>query len=449
MSVSNPLGVEKIHKLLIRFSLPAITGMLVSALYNIVDRIFIGNAPDLGANGLAGITVGFPLTLITLAFAVLFGVGGSTLFSIKLGQQREEEARQVMANAFMMMVLVSLLFSTVVFFNLDTILRIFGASSTVLPFARDYMSIILFGALFQVISLGMNNFVRADGSPKIAMGTMLLGAGINIALDPLFIFGFGWGMQGAALATVIAQFISATWVMLYLTGKRARNRIERTSLKLNRSWVQRIVSLGMPSFSLQIVGSVLITVLNRSLFFYGGDIAVSAMGVINSLQTLMLLPIIGMNQGVQPIVSFNYGAQKLERVKQAILLAMMVATGIVVFGFVMTRLFALEMLSVFNRDPELLSFGQEAIRIWFLALPFLGFQILGANFFQAIGRPKSAMSLTLTRQVLLLIPAILIFASLWGLNGLLYAAPFADSLATLLTGFWFFRTLRSLKVDFV
>lgn len=446
MTQVNPLGEEKIYKLLIRFSLPAITGMLVSALYNIVDRIFIGNAPDLGANGLAGITIGFPLTLLTMAFAVLFGVGGSTLFSIKLGQKREEEAREVLANSLIMMVGVALVFTTLVYVNLDAILSIFGASAIILPFARNYMIIIVFGTLFQMVSLGMNNFVRADGSPKIAMVTMLVGAGINTALDPLFIYVFGWGMQGAALATVLAQMVSATWVVLYLTGKRTRNRLQIHHLKLSREWIQRIVGLGLPSFSLQLVGSILVTVLNRTLYTFGGDIAVSGMGVINSLQTLMLLPIIGMNQGVQPIVSFNYGAQKIERVKQAILMAMGTATVIVVFGFIMTRLFAVEMLSVFNRDPELLSFGQSAIEKWFLALPLIGFQILGANFFQAIGRPKSAMVLTLTRQVLLLIPAILIFSSIWGLNGLLYAAPFADSLAALVTGFLFFKTIRTLKV---
>ncbi len=447
MTQANPLGTEKISKLLIRFSLPAITGMLVSALYNIVDRIFIGNHPDLGANGLAGITVGFPLTLLIMSFAVLFGVGGATFFAIKLGQKREEEARFVMGNALAMMVMIATLFSTFVSLNLDTILRIFGASDNILPYAQDYMRIIIVGAMFQMIGLGMNNFVRADGSPRIAMLTMLFGAGLNIALDPLFIFVFNWGMQGAALATVISQLISAVWVVLYLTGKRSHNRINFSHLRLSKERVLRIMALGSPSFSLQLVGSVLVTVLNRSLFFYGGDIAVSAMGVINSIHTLMLLPIIGMNQGVQPIVSYNYGAQKLDRVKQAILMAMVAATAIVVFGFIMTRLFAVEMISVFNRDPELLAFGTKAIHAWFLALPLIGFQILGANFFQAIGRPKSAMFLTLTRQLILLIPAIIIFSSIWGITGILYAAPFADSIAATLTAFWFFRAIRQLRVE--
>lgn len=447
MTQANPLGTEKISKLLIRFSLPAITGMLVSALYNIVDRIFIGNHPDLGANGLAGITVGFPLTLLIMSFAVLFGVGGATFFAIKLGQKREEEARFVMGNALAMMLIIATLFSTVVSLNLESILRIFGASDNILPYAQDYMRIIIVGAMFQMIGLGMNNFVRADGSPRIAMLTMLFGAGLNIALDPLFIFVFNWGMQGAALATVISQFVSAVWVVLYLTGKRSHNRINFSHLKLNKERVLRIMALGSPSFSLQLVGSVLVTVLNRSLFFYGGDIAVSAMGVINSIHTLMLLPIIGMNQGVQPIVSYNYGAQKLDRVKQAILMAMVAATAIVVLGFIMTRLFAVEMISVFNRDPELLAFGTKAIHAWFLALPLIGFQILGANFFQAIGRPKSAMFLTLTRQLILLIPAIIIFSSIWGITGILYAAPFADSIAASLTAFWFFRAIRQLRVE--
>lgn len=440
----NPLGTEKISKLLIRFSIPAVVGMLVSALYNIVDRIFIGNAPDIGKNGLAGITIGFPLMLITLALGVLFGVGGATLFSMRLGQKREQEAEEVLGNSFVLLVLSGIVYMIFGQIYLEPLLRIFGASETILPYAMDYMRIIFFGVVFQMLSMGLNHFIRADGSPKIAMYTMFLGAGINIVLDPLFIYVFKMGMSGAAWATIIAQGISATWVILYFFGKRSRMKFHVKNFVLSRPIVTKIISLGLPGFLLQMAGSLLNTLLNRNLLLYGGDVAVSGMGVINSIQTLLLMPIIGLNQGVQPLISFNFGAEKYDRVKQAIKLAMFAATVIVTSGFIITRLFPKQLISMFNQDPELLVFGNMAIYSWFLMLPMVGFQIIGANFFQAIGRSKSAMFLTLTRQIIFLIPAVLFFPKIGGIEGLLYAAPFADVLSTFLTGAFFIMVMKDL-----
>lgn len=444
MEHQNPLGTEKISKLLVRFSIPAIIGMMVNALYNIVDRIFIGNAPDIGSNGLGGITIGFPLMLITLALGVLFGIGGATLFSIRLGQKREKEAEKVLGNAFILLILSGTIYMLFGQLFLEPLLILFGASSTILPYSMEYMRIIFFGTVFQMLSMGMNHFIRADGSPKIAMYTMFLGAGTNILLDPLFIYGFKMGMGGAAWATIIAQGISATWVVLYFFGKHSRIKLQVKHFVLNQAIVVKIMSLGLPGFLLQLAGSLLNTLLNRNLFIYGGDIAVSGMGVINSIQTLMIMPIIGLNQGVQPLVSFNFGAEKYDRVKQAIKLAILGATLIVTFGFIITRLFPRQLISMFNRDPEMLAFGNMAIYSWFLMLPVVGFQIIGANFFQAIGRSKTAMFLTLTRQIIILIPAVLIFPQFWGIEGLLYAAPFADVLSTLLTGTFFFMVLKDL-----
>lgn len=444
MTHHNPLGTEKISTLLIRFSIPAIVGMLVSALYNIVDRIFIGNAADIGKNGLAGITIGFPLMLITLAMGVLFGVGGATLFSMRLGQKREEEAEKVLGNSFVLLVLSGTAYMIFGQVFLEPLLKLFGASETILPYSMDYMRIIFFGVVFQMLSMGLNHFIRADGSPKIAMYTMFLGAGTNIVLDPLFIYVFKMGMGGAAWATIIAQGISATWVVLYFFGKRSRMKLHVKNFVLSRPIVVKIMSLGLPGFLLQLAGSLLNTLLNRNLLMYGGDVAVSGMGVINSIQTLLLMPIIGLNQGVQPLVSFNFGAEKYDRVKKAIKLAMIAATVIVTFGFIITRLFPKQLVSMFNQDPELLAFGDMAIYSWFLMLPLVGFQIIGANFFQAIGRSKSAMFLTLTRQIIFLIPAVLLFPRIWGIQGLLYAAPFADVLSTLLTGTFFFMVMKDL-----
>ncbi|HZK39411.1 MAG TPA: MATE family efflux transporter [Clostridia bacterium] len=444
MKKSNPLGTEKISKLILKFSVPAIVGMMVNALYNIVDRIYIGNSPDLGPDGLAGITIAFPLMLISLAFGLLFGVGGATLFSIKLGEKKPQEAEKILGNAFLMLILTSLLYTVIGQFYLEPMLTLLGASEATLPYAMEYMRIIFIGAVFQIASLGLNNFMRADGSPKLAMMTMFLGAGINILLDPIFIYVFKMGMSGAALATVLSQIVSFIWLIAYFTGKKSNHRLLLENMKPDPALLAKISSLGMPSFLLQLAGSLLNSVLNKSLFFYAGDIAVSSMGIINSLQTLMIMPIIGLNQGIQPIVSYNYGAKHFDRVRAAAMLGAKAATVITVIGFIVVRVFPETLIAMFNRDPDLLNFTKSAMLTWMLGLPLIGFQVIGANFFQSIAKPGTAMFLTLTRQVIFLIPALIVFPLFWGIDGILYAAPFADVLSTLLTGTWFWFGIKNL-----
>lgn len=447
MEQTNPLGIEKVSKLLIKFSVPAIIGMVVNALYNIVDRIYIGNAPGLGSNGLAGITIGFPIMIILLSIGILFGVGGSTLFSMKLGEGEPEAADQALGNALMMLIISGFVFMIAGQLFLAPLLQLFGASETVLPYSLAYMRIIFFGAVFQVVSMGMNNFLRADGQPKLAMITMFMGAGVNILLDPLFIYVFKMGMAGAALATILSQCISMVWILSYFLSKRTSHPIRLVHMRLRPKVVLSITALGLPGFFMQLGNSLLNVILNKNLLIYGGDIAVSGMGVVNSVQTILLMPITGLNQGVQPIVSFNYGAKKYSRIKTAEKLAITTATIIVLTGWILTRLFPTQIISLFNREPELLSFGSYALQTWFLCLPVIGFQILAANFFQAIGRSGVSMVLTLTRQILLLIPALLLFSRLWGLDGLLYAAPLADILAALITGICFYFGIRKLPRD--
>ncbi len=440
----NPLGTEKVSHLLMKFSIPAIIGMVVNALYNIVDRIFIGNATDLGYNGLAGITIGFPIMIILLSIGILFGVGGATLFSIKLGEGKVEEASQAIGNAFSLLLISGGLFLVLGQIFLAPLLSLFGASQTVLPYAMAYMRVIFFGAIFQVTSMGMNNFLRADGKPQLAMITMFLGAGINVILDPIFIYVFKWGMSGAALATIIAQAISMTWILSYFLSNRTKHPIQLKYMKIKESVAVKIISLGIPGFLMQLTNSVLNVVLNRNLLFYGGDMAVSAMGIVNSVQTFILMPIIGLNQGVQPIISYNFGARQYDRIKKAEQLAMVSATLIALIGWLLTRFFPSQIITLFNQDSQLIEQGSYALRAWFWCLPVVGFQALGANFFQAIGRTRSAMFLTLTRQVIFLIPAIIVFSQWWGLKGILHAAPFADAFSAMITAIWFFTGIRTL-----
>jgi putative MATE family efflux protein len=447
MEYENPLGKERVSKLLVEFSVPAIVGMVVNSLYNVVDRIFIGNSPDLGSYGLAGITICFPIMIILISMGNLFGVGGATLFSLKLGEKKEQEARNALGNAFVMLIISGLSFMILGQIFLKPILSLFGASPAVLPYSVEYMRIIFFGAVFQLVSMGMNNFIRADGSPRIAMFTMFLGAGTNILLDPIFIYVLRMGMAGAALATVLAQSISTLWVVSYFIGRRSKNKLRLKYMKLKTNIVTRITFLGLPGFSIHLANSLLNAVLNKSLLFYGGDIAVSGMGIINSLRTMLLMPIMGIRQGAQPIISYNYGAGKYGRVKTATKLAIMSATVIVVLGFTIIRLFPKQLISLFNREPELVDFGSYALVTWFMCLPVVGFQFVAANFFQAIGRAKSAMFLTLTRQLILLIPAVMIFPKYWGINGLLHATPFADFFSALLTGIWFYYGIKNLEKE--
>ncbi|MGK0606184.1 MATE family efflux transporter [Enterococcus gilvus] len=447
MEGTNPLGVEKVSRLLWRFSIPAIIGMVVNALYNVVDRIYIGNAPGLGANGLAGITIGFPIMIILLSIGILFGVGGATLFSMKLGAGETEEAELALGNAFSLLLISGVLFMVLGQVFLSPLLAAFGASPQVLPYAIGYMRIIFWGAVFQIVSIGLNNFLRADGQPKLAMVTMFMGAGVNIILDPVFIYVFDMGMAGAALATILSQFISMVWILTYFFSKRSHHPIRLKNMVLKWGTAIRITALGLPNFLLQLGNSVLNVVLNMTLLNYGGDIAVSGMGIVNSLQTILLMPITGLVQGAQPIVSFNFGAKKFNRVRETQKYAILIATTIVGIGWLATRIIPEPLVRLFNSEPELLAFGTQALQTWFLGLPIIGFQIVASNFFQATGRTRSAIFLTLTRQIILLIPAILLFSQTWGMAGLLHAAPFSDAAAGLLTAVFYIGGIKRLTKE--
>jgi putative MATE family efflux protein len=437
------LGEEKVLKLLLKFSIPAIIGMLVNALYNVVDRIFIGRGVD--ALGIAGTTIGFPIMLVIMGFAMLIGIGANSLVSIRLGEKKKDDAELIMGNAFILLVLISAIISILGLIFLTPLLKVFGASETVLPYAKEYLRIILLGTVFQSVGFGMNNFIRSEGNPKIAMMTMLIGAILNTILDPLFIFVFKWGMSGAALATIISQAASAVWVLYHFLSGKGTLRLRKKYFKLQMNTLVKIAAIGAAPFAMQMAASLQNVILNKSLVNYGGDVAVSGMGIVMSIMTLMIMPLFGINQGVQPIIGYNYGAKKYDRVKEALKLGIIAATIIVCVGFIAIRLFPSQFVSMFNKnDAGLIEFATHALKVFTIFLPIIGFQIIASNYFQAVGKPKQASILSLSRQVLLLIPALLIFPRFFGINGVLAAGPFADIMSSLITGTWLFFELRHL-----
>lgn len=446
---SKMLAEEDIGKLLMKFSIPAIIGMMVNALYNIVDRIFIGQG--VGNLAIGGIFVGYPISLILMAFSMLIGIGGNTVVSIRLGEKKKDEAEKILGNSFILLVGISVIISILGLLLLEPLLRAFGASETILPYAVDYMKIILIGAPLQAIGFGMNNFIRGEGSPKIAMITMLIGAILNTILDPIFIFIFDMGIKGAALATIISQGVSAIWVMKYFIGNTSILRIRKQNLKLRTDIVKNIVTIGFAPFSMQLAASMVTVLLNNNLKNYGGDVATSSMGVIQSISMMVLMPIFGINQGSQPIIGFNYGAKNYDRVKKTLKLAIMGATVISLVGFILTQAFPKQIIKIFISDEqelaEILNVAVKGLRIYLAMLPIIGFQIVSSNYFQATGKPKHAMLLSLSRQVLILIPALLIFPKLFELTGVWMAAPVSDLIASIITGILLAKSLKNLNTE--
>lgn len=444
MDRSKRLGEGSIPRLLLTFSAPAIVGMVAQAVYNVVDRIFIGQA--VGPLGIAGATVSFPFMLIVMAFGMLIGFGATALVSIRLGEQKKSEAEQVLGNALVLLVALAVLLTTVGLVFLDPILRLFGASEEVLPLARDYLRIIVLGSVIQCVAFGLNAVIRGEGNPRIAMVTMLIGALLNTILDPIFLFGFGWGMRGAAAATVMAQAVSAIWVLVHFLSGRSVLTLHARNLRLRWPVCTSIVTIGSAMFAMQIAASVVNGVLNNQLRFHGGDLAISAMGIVHAVAFFIAMPIFGINQGAQPIMGYNYGALRFDRVKKTLQTAILFATTICVSGFAVVMLFPSQVIWLFNREDEaLMRAGTHAIQVCLLMFPIVGFQIVSTSYFQAVGKPKKAMLLGLSRQVLLLIPAIMILPRYFGLNGIWMALPAADLGSSIWTGIWLFLELRHLR----
>ncbi|WP_245754950.1 MATE family efflux transporter [Pelosinus propionicus] len=443
MDRSHSLGEEKISTLLWRFSLPAITGMVVNAFYNVIDSIFVGRG--VGEIGLTAVTIAFPIMIVLMGFGMLVGVGAAAVVSIRMGEKQQQQAEKILGNAFTLSMILSIVFTGVVLLFLDPILILLGAETDVLPYAREFTKIIVLGSPFMYIGFGLNNIVRAEGNPQMAMSTTLISAGLNIVLNPLFIFTFHLGIGGSALATVVSQGVSALWVLVYFLQGKSVLKLRKKNFALDTRIVRNIFEIGMSPFLMQIASSLTTVLFNYTLLRYSGELAVAAIGIINRMGMLMLMPIFGISQGLQPIIGYNYGAGNYDRVTKALKIAIGAATLFSTIGFLLIQIFDKQIIMLFNDNPELILLGSEAMRINLCMLPVIGFQIIGANYFQAVGKAGYAIVLSMSRQLLILIPLVLLLPRLLGLQGVWLASPIADFSAALLTGIFLFRELRKLS----
>lgn len=443
MKNSNILATESIGKLLWSFSWPAIIGMLSTALYNIVDRIFVGRG--VGSLAIAATTVAFPMMVISLAVSLLIGVGATALISIRLGERRKEEAEVVAANATGLLILLPLCLTLIYFAFPDSILILFGASPEVLPLARDFMDIVMLGSVLGSLGMGMNNFIRAEGNPMMAMWTQVLGALINGILNYIFIFKFGMGIKGSALATVLGQLFASAWVLSYYFTGRSLIKLRLKNFRPQMPVILGIMSIGFAPFAMQLASSLQQAILNKTVTHYSGDLALSAIGILMSIITLLFMPILGISQGAQPIIGYNYGARRTDRVKETLKKAILAASCVSVTGYLIMMLWPAEIVGAFSKgDIALTNLTADAMVVYFGMTFLIGFQIIGAHYFQAVGKARAAAVLSLSRQVLFFIPLLLILPHFWGIDGVWRTAPIADGLSVMITAIFVIREIRHL-----
>lgn len=449
MDGENPLGVRPVKRLLFSFSIPAIISCLVNSVYNIVDQIFIGQG--VGYLGNAATTIAFPLMTIIMAFATLIGSGGSAYAALRLGEGRKREALLTLNNLLVIAIGLGILLAATGLIFLKPILTLFGATETTMPYAIDYTSIVLIGVPFSMVSIALSSMARTDGHPRMSMYGILIGAALNTVLDPIYIFVLGWGVKGAAIATVTAQFVS-TVVLCYYFLKKGRMRFTRRYMKpVGRVWY-KIFSLGISSGITALVACIMQVVMNNSLVYYGnqteitGDVALSAMGIVMKIAMILASVCIGFGIGAQPILGFNLGAKKYARVRHTYLLAVSIATGSILIGWAVCQLAPHLVLSLFGKENQTFTdFAVRCLRIYLGGIFCAGFQIVSTNYFQATGQPLKASLLSMLRQLILLIPLLLILPLFFGLNGLLYAGPCADISSAVIVALFILPEMRKLN----
>lgn len=445
----NPLGTAPVGGLIGKFAIPAIISMLVSALYNIVDQIFIGQG--VGMLGNAATNVAFPVTTIATALALLLGIGGASNYNLEMGAGREKKASSIAGTALSTLVITGVILAVAVLLFLRPLLSLFGATTDVMPYAVDYLGITAVGLPFYALSIGGNHIVRADRSPTYSMTCVLTGAIINTILDPLFIFGFGWGIKGAAWATVIGQVVSGILVIIYF-GKFRKMYLEMSMLKPSSECLKAIISLGMASCINQIAMAIVQIVLNNILRYYGGlsvygsDIPIACVGVISKVNQVFMAICIGISQGCQPIWGFNYGAKKYDRVRLAYRYSVIACTAIATVFFLCFQLFPHQIVSIFGTGSDLyFQFAERYLKIFMFMTFANGIQPMSSGFFTSIGKAKLGIVMSLTRQVLFLLPLIVVFSLIMGIDGVMYAGPIADAAALSLAILFARRELGAMK----
>lgn len=451
-SAALTLGTERIRKLLVQYAVPAIIAMTASSLYNMVDSIFIGHG--VGPLAISGLALTFPLMNLAAAFGSLVGVGAATLISMRLGQRDYETAQRVLGNVLVLNLIIGVLFGLTALYFLDPILYFFGASDATIGYAREYMSIILWGNVVTHMYLGLNAVLRASGHPRKSMYATINTVVINTMLDPLFIYGFGWGIRGAAIATVLAQVISLVWQFRILSDRRELLHFRRGIYRLKRTIVHNIIAIGMSPFLMNLAACFIVILINKGLKQYGGDLAIGAYGIVNRLAFFFVMIVMGINQGMQPIAGYNFGARQFERVLRVLRLTIIGATAITSCGFVIGEFLPRVAVSLFTSDAELIRIAAEGMRLAFAFFPIIGFQMVATNFFQSIGMASKAIFLSLSRQLLFLLPGLILLPRFFELHtpwdgswGVWCAMPISDLLASVVSFVLLTRELRRFRAS--
>ncbi len=441
---SSQLASAPIRKLLVRMSAPAMVGLFVQAMYNLTDTLFVGRG--VGSLGIAGIAISFPIQVLVMSLAQLWGIGVASIVSRRLGADDREQAEHALGNLFSLVIFFSALIAGLGSAFLPSLLQLFGATKGILPYAADYSRTILIGTPFFMFAMATSAVVRAEGNARVAMWTMIIAGILNIGLDPLFIYGLHLGIQGAALATVLAQATTVMYLIYYFAGGRSSLRTKTRHWRLNWPILSEAFRVGLGSGLRSAASVFTVIILNTSLAAYGGDLAIATFGVVNRMIMFLFLPMFGIVQGMMPIVGYNYGADRPERARQAVRLAMMVTTGMSIGTTVLLMAIPALLLRAFSQDPALITMGGPATRVIMLAFPTVGFQVVAAGTFQALGRALPALVLALLRQVILLLPLILLLPGTFGLPGIWASFPLADGTAAVITGGMMIVLLRRMRL---
>ena len=439
------LGTKPVGKLLMQYAIPAIIAMTASSLYNMVDSIFIGQG--VGAMAISGLAITFPFMNLSAAFGAAIGVGASTLMSVKLGQKDYRTAENILGNTITLNIIIGVTFGAICLMFLDPILRFFGASDQTIVYARDYMEIILLGNAITHLYFGMNSVLRSASKPRHAMYATMFTVVLNTILDPLFIWTFGLGIRGAAYATVLSQFVALIWQFWIFSNPKELIRLKRGIYSLRGDLVKNIIGIGISPFSMNVCACMVVIFINNQLVRFGGDMSVGAFGIANRIVFIFVMFVMGINQGMQPIAGYNYGAQKLDRMMQVVKFSIIAATAIMILGWFLAMLAPRQCVSLFTTDQHLIDTTVHGMRRMMVMLPIVGYQMVITNFFQCIGKVKISIFLSLSRQLLFLLPALALLPIWFGLDGVWLAQPVSDLIASVVTAWIMIVYMHKFKLQ--